>query len=109
MIDLRHQCANLGLEPVEIRTKDQITIIKNYLSDIGVHLENKEFIPLGFDYGCEKGACIGKFLSLNSANSKDVSEVFKLLQDTKNLLMKAWIKLSRVKKDDIIGIGYFLI
>ncbi len=36
-----------------------------YLKEIGIYLKN-EYIPLAYDYECNKVACSGKYKSFNS-------------------------------------------
>lgn len=98
-------CAKLGLYPVELRTKEQISQIHKYLTDIGLNLQSKGMVPLGYDYGCETSSCSGRYLSLNSKSSKDFSDVLKQLVDKKNILMQSFSKALNGKADTLIGFG----
>jgi hypothetical protein len=49
---MRLECAKLGLEPIKIKTRNQVLNIKRYVEDIGVYTQDLAIIPLGFDYGC---------------------------------------------------------
>lgn len=60
---------------------------------------------MGFDYGCLRGACSEKYRSLNSADSNDMTDVFKAKKDSKNILSQVWAKLFNVQKDEAIGFG----
>ena len=98
-------CAKLGLFPVELRVKDQISQIHKYLTDIGLNLQSKGMVPLGYDYGCETSSCSGRYLSLNSKSTKDFSDILKQLVDKKNILMQSFSKAQNGKEDTLIGFG----
>ena len=86
------ECAKIGLEPLEIKKESQIKTLANYFKDIGIFLKEEEIIPIGYDYDCLKGACSGRFKSLNSENSKDSTIEFKNLLDQNNLMNMKFTK-----------------
>jgi hypothetical protein len=47
-------------------------------------MDDGEFIPIGFDYGCPTGECANKFGSLNSESAPDITP------SLKNFLPKGW-------------------
>lgn len=98
-------CAKLGLFPVELRVKGQISQIHKYLTDIGLNLQSKGMVPLGYDYGCETNSCSGRYLSLNSKTTKDFTDILKQLVDKKNILMQSFSKALNGKEDTLIGFG----
>ena len=104
--DVKYYCAKLGLFPVQLKTKAQIQLIHRYLSDIGVNLQSKGFVPMGVDYGCiTRGECSGKYHSLNSKSSEDITEALKSMVDTKNVLMQDFAQLFNAKPNYLIGFG----
>ena len=104
--DVKYYCAKLGLSPVQLRSKDQIQLIHRYLSDIGVNLQSKGFVPMGVDYGCiTREECSGKYHSLNTKSSEDITEAMKSMVDTKNVLMQDFAQLFNAKPNYLIGFG----
>ena len=103
--DVGFYCSKLGLYPVELTSKAQILMIHKYLEDIGVIFESKGFVPMGIDYACSKHTCSGKYNSLNSRTSKDITEFMKGMIDTKNILMQVFSKAFYKKQNDLIGFG----
>lgn len=103
--DVKYYCSKLGLYPVELKNKVQILLIQHYLTDIGVNLQSKGFIPMAMDYGCEKQACTGRFSSLSSRTSQDVTEPLTGMIDTQNLLTQDFSKQLNEKPNDLIGFG----
>lgn len=73
--------------------------------DIGVYVQGKAIVPMGYDYGCDNGQCSEHYHSLNTADSPDMTDVFKGKTDSKNIFQKVWAKLFNTRKDEAIGFG----
>lgn len=62
--DIRYHCAEVGLEPLILRSKNQLSSLILALKKIGFSLNGKINIPLAYDYSCDHGGCSGKFHDL---------------------------------------------
>lgn len=47
-------CAKVGLEPVNLEP-EAVPIVIQYLNDIGLDFGARSVVPMGYDWGCEKG------------------------------------------------------
>ena len=103
--DVQYYCSKLGLYPVELKSKDQVLLIHRYLEDIGVNFQSTGFIPMGIDYPCSKQLCSGKFNSLNSRQSGDVTEFMKSMIDVNNALEQGYSKMYNSQPNELIGFG----
>ncbi|CRH01558.1 LCCL domain-containing protein, putative [Plasmodium relictum] len=66
--DIRYHCAEVGLEPLILRSKYQLNSLILALKKIGFSLNGKINIPLAYDYSCDHGSCSGKFHDLMNGN-----------------------------------------
>ncbi|SBT43802.1 LCCL domain-containing protein [Plasmodium ovale wallikeri] len=66
--DIRQHCAEVGLEPLILRSKGQLDSLILSLKKIGFILNGKMNIPLAYDYSCDHGSCSGKFHDLLNGN-----------------------------------------
>jgi len=62
-------------------------------------MDDGEFIPLGFDYGCPLGECTNKFNSLNSETSPDSTTAMK------NFLPKNWERRYKYSNSNMVGLN----
>ncbi|GAW82718.1 LCCL domain-containing protein [Plasmodium gonderi] len=66
--DIRQHCAEIGLEPLILRSKSQLNSLILSLKKMGFMLNGKNNIPLAYDYSCDHGSCSGKFHDLLNGN-----------------------------------------
>ncbi|CRG94563.1 LCCL domain-containing protein, putative [Plasmodium gallinaceum] len=66
--DIRYHCAEVGLEPLILRSRSQLNSLILALKKIGFVLNGKINIPLAYDYSCDHGSCSGKFHDLLNGN-----------------------------------------
>ncbi|CAG9474050.1 unnamed protein product [Plasmodium vivax] len=66
--DIRQHCAEIGLEPLILRSKSQLNSLILSLKKMGYTLNGKNNIPLAYDYSCDHGSCSGKFHDLVNGN-----------------------------------------
>ncbi|KAI4836902.1 LCCL domain-containing protein [Plasmodium brasilianum] len=66
--DIRQHCAEVGLEPLILRSKGQLNALILSLKKMGFALNGKINIPLAYDYSCDHGSCSGKFHDLLNGN-----------------------------------------
>ena len=81
-----------------------MTNIRNFISDLGINLLKGEVIPLGFDYGCLKGTCTGRYRSFSSEQSPDKTNEFSNAIDSTNILNMAIGNFNKNQKE-AVGIG----
>jgi len=77
--DIREICAKRGLEPLEIHKADMLQRTILVLKSLGYKLKEGKVIPIGYDYSCEKEACVGNFNSINENNSIPVNTFTKVM------------------------------
>lgn len=68
-MDVREVCAKIGLEPIQISNEKLLPAIAQVLKSLGYTLQGRKVVPLGFDYSCETGTCLGNFNSFNDRNT----------------------------------------
>lgn len=66
--DIKYHCAEVGLEPLVLRSKFQLQSVLTALKKIGFVLNGKLHIPLAYDYACDHGSCSGRFHDLLNGN-----------------------------------------
>lgn len=66
--DIRQHCAEVGLQPLILRSKNQLNSLIISLKKIGYSLNGKVNIPLAYDYSCDHGSCSGRFHDLLNGN-----------------------------------------
>ncbi|CAD2110869.1 LCCL domain-containing protein [Plasmodium vinckei] len=66
--DIRKHCAEVGLEPLVLKSTDQLNSLIFALKKMGFILNGKINIPLAYDYSCNYGSCSGKFHDLLNGN-----------------------------------------
>lgn len=71
--DVRLHCAEMGLEPVAIRSRSEVAAISLVLMKMGFDLNSKLAVPLAYDPQCLTGRCSGTFRDLMLGN--DVTSV----------------------------------
>lgn len=54
--DVRFKCAQIGLEPLDIVSENQLSLMQKYILSLGIVMK-KEVVPLVYDYKCPSGAC----------------------------------------------------
>ncbi|KFH14020.1 F5/8 type C domain-containing protein [Toxoplasma gondii MAS] len=67
LASLRLRCAEVGLEPLVLRSADHLQAIKDATELIGYG--DSGVIPLAYDYGCLNGHCTGSFRDLYSGST----------------------------------------
>ncbi|PFH37677.1 F5/8 type C domain-containing protein [Besnoitia besnoiti] len=64
---IRLRCAEVGLEPLVLRSADHLQAVKDAIELIGY--SGSGVIPLAYDYGCINGRCTGSFRDLYSGST----------------------------------------
>lgn len=59
--DIRLHCAEMGLEPLILRNRQEVKMIAAALTKMGFDLTSKAAVPLAYDPNCATGRCSGTF------------------------------------------------
>lgn len=94
--DVRYQCANIGYEPINLKSKDMMLRLMYLLKTNGWDMGKPLAIPLGWDYGCPNNMCKEEYFSFASEESNEISDLF---------LAKTEDKIDKQNKNTI-GLGY---
>ena len=84
-IDIRTECAKLGLEPIEIKNYRMVKIIYYLLKKFKYDLNKVFIVPIATDYDCYFNKCSGVYRSLNDDNTIGIN---KFIESFSNLLKK---------------------
>jgi len=74
--DVRDQCAEVGMLPIELKNKEMTQRIQSVLNASGMSLNFPHFVPLGYDYSCTGIKCSDIFNSLNKKSSDPIMKFF---------------------------------
>ncbi|VWU49342.1 LCCL domain-containing protein [Hepatocystis sp. ex Piliocolobus tephrosceles] len=66
--DIKRYCAEVGLEPLILKSESQLNSLIVSLKRMGYTLNGKINIPLAYDYSCDHDNCSGKFHDLLNGN-----------------------------------------
>ena len=89
--DIRAECAQLGLEPIQIKNLRILKIVHYLLKKLKYNLKENVIIPIGYDYNCDISKCSGNYKSLNDENSYEINqflESFSFHSESNNLISK---------------------
>ena len=106
-LDIQYQCAKIGLFPLEITSGSELNTIRGYVKALQLNIDENQVIPLGYDWGCHRAACTGRFRSFSQENSIDISDEFIKNLDNSNVLNMAFNLKGYIK--DSIGLGMDLL
>ena len=102
-IDLQYQCSRYGLFPLQVTYPSELSTIQKYLKSLDILITEGQIIPLGYDWGCHKGACTSRYRSFDSEGSLDITDEFIKNLDNTNILNMAFNLKGYVK--DAIGLS----
>ena len=102
-LDVQYQCATVGMLPLEIASANEFTTVTNYLKALELNIAENQVIPLGYDWGCMRAACTGRYRSFSNEASLDITDELIKKLDKSNILNMAFNLKGYVK--DSIGFG----
>jgi len=102
-LEVQYQCATIGMTPLEITSANELPTIANYLKALELNIAENQVFPLGYDWGCMRGACTGRYRSFTNEASVDLTDEFIKKLDKSNVLNMGFNLKGYVK--DSIGLG----
>ena len=97
--DIQKLCALEGLYPIEIRNKNVVKRITQYLETIGYDLGAPLVYPLGYDWGCDAGKCSRTYRSLSTKLSDVITSYFPIPEHQT-------MTYNKIQKFPFMGLGW---